>query len=247
MNIRGLIFDINGTLIDINTNEGSEGIYHVVSNFLIYQGIALSRQMVHDLFFQFMKEYRQASDESYPEFDAVGIFREIITRYASAFTRTLPAEKLEQLPLLLAEIFRAASLYRLSLYPGVKEVLDHLRPQYRLTAISDAQRAWAIPELNAVGLLDYFAPIIISSDLGYRKPDIRIFRQALDGLGLEPSEVLFVGNDMYRDIFGAQQLGLKTVFFKSNQGDQQRDRVEPDYIIYQFPELLNAIEFFKVR
>jgi putative hydrolase of the HAD superfamily len=50
---------------------------------------------------------------------------------------------------------------------------------------------------------------------------------------------------MYRDIFGAQQLGLKTVFFKSNQGDQQRDQVEPDYVIYQFPELLNAVEFFK--
>lgn len=246
MNVRGLIFDINGTLIDINTDEGSEDIYHVVSNFLTYQGIALSGQMVRDLYFQIMKEHRRASVESHPEFDVLGVFREIIARHASAFTRTLPAEKLEQLPLTLAEIFRAASLCRLQLYPGVKEVLDQLRPQYRLTAISDAQRAWAIPELNAVGLLDYFAPVIISSDLGYRKPDIRIFRQALDGIGLDSSEVLFVGNDMYRDIFGAQQLGLKTVFFKSNQGDQQRDRVEADYIIYHFPELLNAIDFFKV-
>jgi len=52
-------------------NEGSEGIYQVVSNFLIYQGIALSRQIVRELFFQFMKEYRQMSSEPYPEFDAV--------------------------------------------------------------------------------------------------------------------------------------------------------------------------------
>lgn len=245
MNIRGLIFDVNGTIIDINTNEGNEDIYHVVSNFLTYQGIALSGQMVRDLYFQIMKEQRRASVESHPEFDAVGVFREIIARHASAFTRILPAEKVEQLPLTLAEIFRAASLCRLHLYTGVKEVLDQLRPRYRLTAISDAQRAWAIPELNAVGLLDYFAPVIISSDLGYRKPDIRIFRHALDGIGLDSSEVLFVGNDMYRDIFGAQQLGLKTVFFKSNQGDQQRDRVDADYIIYHFQELLNAIEFFK--
>lgn len=245
MNIRGLIFDINGTLIDINTNEGNDDIFRVVSNFLSYQGIALGRRTVRDLYFQIMKESRKASVERYPEFDAVGVFREIVERHVTVFTRALPDEKFEQLPLMLAEIFRAASLTRLQLYPGVKEVLDQLRPQYRLSALSDAQRAWAIPELNAVGLLDYFSPIIISSDLGYRKPDIRIFHKALDGIGMDPSEVLFVGNDMYRDIFGAQQLELKTVFFKSNQGDQQMDGVEADYIIYNFQELLKAIEFFK--
>jgi len=247
MNIRGLIFDINGTLIDICTNEGNEVIYQLVSNFLTYQGISLSRQVVRDLYFQIMKEHRSLSGEAYPEFDAVEVFREMTASHASDFTRILPSDKFEQLPLMLAEVFRAASLCRLRLYPGVKEVLDQLRPQYRLTALSDAQRAWAIPELHAVGLLDYFAPIIISSDLGYRKPDIRIFQRALDGIGLNPSEVLFVGNDMYRDIFGAQQLGLKTVFYKSNQGDQQRDGVEADYIIYHFSELLNAIQFFKER
>ena len=61
---------------------------------------------------------------------------------------------------------------------------------------------------------------------------------------LRPEEVLFVGNDMYRDVFGAQQFGLKTVFFKSNQGRQKYEGTEPDYIIYTFPELLNAVRFF---
>ncbi|HWR59526.1 MAG TPA: HAD family hydrolase [Thermodesulfovibrionales bacterium] len=247
MNIRGIIFDVNGTLIDICTDEGNEALYQIMSNFLTYQGISLSRQVLRDLYFQIMKEHRSLRGEAYPEFDAVGVFREIAASKASEFTRTLPSGKLEQLPLILAEVFRAASLCRLRLYPEVKEVLDQLRPQYRLTALSDAQRAWAIPELNAVGLLDYFSPIVISSDLGYRKPDIRIFQKALDGIGLNPSEVLFVGNDMYRDIFGAQQLGLKTVLFKSNQGDHQRNGVEADYIIYHFSELLKAIQFFKER
>ena len=63
-------------------------------------------------------------------------------------------------------------------------------------------------------------------------------------MGLNPSETLSIGNDMYRDIFGAQQLGLKTIFFKSNQGEQEKEGVEPDYIIYNFSELLNAIQFF---
>jgi len=56
-----------------------------------------------------------------------------------------------------------------------------------------------------------------------------------------------VGNDMYRDVYGAQRLGMKTVFFKSNQGTQEKEGVKPDYIIYNFPELLNAIRFFEER
>ena len=62
---------------------------------------------------------------------------------------------------------------------------------------------------------------------------------------LDPLEVVYVGNDMYRDVHGAKKLGMKTVFFKSNQGTQDIDGVKPDYIIYNFPELINAIHFFE--
>ena len=92
MIIRGLIFDINGTLTDILTNEWHDDIYRILSNLLSYQGIALDPNKVKDSYFQIMKEQRAARDERYPEFDAVGIFREIITRHATDFTRRLPPE-----------------------------------------------------------------------------------------------------------------------------------------------------------
>lgn len=64
-------------------------------------------------------------------------------------------------------------------------------------------------------------------------------------MNMEPSEVLYVGNGMYRDVYGGQSLGITTVAFKSNQGTQEKEGVKPDYIIYNFPELLNAIRFFE--
>ena len=48
---------------------------------------------------------------------------------------------------------------------------------------------------------------------------------------------------MYRDIYGAHETGMKTVFFRSNQGEQNFCGAKADYIIYQFRELLNAVAF----
>ena len=245
MVIRGLIFDINGTLADINTNEWHDDVYRVISNLFSYQGILLDANAVKNLYFQIMEEQRVARCERHPEFDAVGIFREIITRYSTDFTRRLPSKKREQLPLLFAETHRSASRYRLQLYHGVEDTIKKLFSKYRMAIITDAQTAYAVPELNAVGLLNYFDPVIVSGDFGYRKPDRRLFERALNDMKIGPSEVVFVGNDMYNDIHGAQKLGMKTVFFKSNQGLQKKEGVSPDYIIYDLPELLNALNFFE--
>ena len=185
--------------------------------------------------------------ERHPEFNAISIFREIIARHLTDFTRDLPAEKIEQLPRLLAETHRAASRLQLQLYPGVEHIIRQLHQKYQLAIISNGQTAYAVPELNAVGLTSYFDPIIISGDIGYRKPDERLFTTALTTMKMQPSEVLYVGNDMYRDVYGAQRLGMKAVFFKSNQGTQEKEGVKPDYIIYSFTELLNAIRFFEER
>jgi len=64
-------------------------------------------------------------------------------------------------------------------------------------------------------------------------------------MGLDAEEVIFVGNDMYRDVFGAGQLRMKTVLFAPDRVIEQMDGVDPDYIIYQFAELRQAIDFFE--
>src|ERR1022692_831966 len=228
MIVKGIIFDINGTLSDIRTDEWNDDVYRVISNLLSYQGISLNPNVVKNLYFQIMKEQRAAYGKPHPEFDAIGIFREIVKQHSTDFTHGLPPEKIEQLPRLLAETHRAASRFRLQLYPGVEDTIRQLHQKYHLAIISDGQTAYAIPELNAVGLSGFFDPIMISGDFGYRKPDERLFTAALATMKMDPSEVLFVGNDMYRDVYGAKRLGMKTVFFKSNQGTQEKEGVKPD-------------------
>jgi FMN phosphatase YigB (HAD superfamily) len=77
------------------------------------------------------------------------------------------------------------------------------------------------PEFDVLG---YFDPIIVSGDHGYRKPDRRLFQLALEGMRVSAENTLYVGNDMYRDIYGAREAGLKTVMFDSDQGTKTRPR-----------------------
>jgi putative hydrolase of the HAD superfamily len=243
MIIKAILFDVNGTLIDINTDEGNEEIYRGISHILTYQGISMHRWEVRDEYYRIMDFQRKTSQEKYHEFNVVELFRELINQRVSA-PGIIPPDKLRWLPLFLAEVYRGISCNRLQLYPGVLDVLNDLRSRYKLAAISDAQSAWCLPEMHAVGIDGYFDPIIVSGDFGYRKPDSRLFTAALTALGVAPENVLFVGNDMFRDVYAAKQLGIKTVFFSSNQGSKQAEGVKPDYIIYQFREMRQAVEFF---
>jgi putative hydrolase of the HAD superfamily len=241
MDIRAVAFDVNGTLVRILTDDGMEQIFRSIAPFLTYQGIDLHRHQVRDLYFEHMKEQRQASPEEHPEFDAVGIWRSIIQAHQTEFTRALPAEKLEQMPLFLAEMYRGISRCRLRLYPHVREVLDVLRERYPLAAVTDAQSAYARAELHKVGLLHYFDPIIVSGDHGYRKPDRRLFQLALDEMGVAAEHALYVGNDMHRDIFGAQEAGMTTVMVESDQGADVYLDCVPDYTITDLRDLLTIL------
>lgn len=239
--IRGVLFDLNGTLIDILTDESRSDIYRTLANLLDYHGASITPESLKEYYWALNKKVRHDSSEKYPEFDVVGIFRQMLADLAPQIR--IGAD--DALPRQLAETFRAAARVKLQLYPGVRTVLKSLYEHYTMGAVSDGQSIWAWPELRRVGLEGYFSCVYISSDYGYRKPDPRFYKKALHKLKLQPEEVVFVGNDMFRDVWGAHQLGMKTVFFQSNQGDWTPAGAEPDFTIKRFDELPRALAMIK--
>lgn len=242
MDIRAVAFDVNGTLVRILTEDDMDQIFRAVAHFFTYQGIDLRRHEVKDLYFRIMKEQQRTSPQEHPEFDAVDIWRSIVDAHLTDYTRALPAGKLEQMPLFLAEMSRGISRHRLSLFPHVREVLDILHERFALAVVTDAQSAYARGELHKVGLLDYFDPIVVSGDHGYRKPDRRLFQLALDRMGVSAENALYIGNDMHRDVFGAREIGMNTVLFDSDQGTKVYRDCVPDHTITDFRELLEILD-----
>jgi putative hydrolase of the HAD superfamily len=66
--------------------------------------------------------------------------------------------------------------------------------------------------LDLVGLKDFFAVRVYSSDIGCRKPHRRIFQEALRQLGVTAHAALFVGDLLKTDIVGAKRIGMRTVW-----------------------------------
>ena len=242
MAIKGILFDLYGTLIDIETDESMDEIYRGIAHFLTYQGVYPHRWEVRDRYYRIMKEQKEAGREEFPEIDVERIWDAFLAQEGMSAT---PERR--KLALTLAQIYRGISRKRLQLYPDVRKVLDTLCPEYRLALVSDAQPGYALPEMKALGLIGYFDPVVISARYGFRKPDSRLMEMALDTMKLLPAEVIFVGNDMYRDIYGAGRLGIKTIFVESNQGDKQHDKTTPDYVAHRFADVLDGIAFLAGR
>ena len=236
---KALLFDINGTVANIYTSESDEELYRVTANFLKFHGVQISPGELKALYFDLNRQQRHESSEQFPEFDVEKIFQSVIDEYGA------DAACDPGLAALAATVYRAASMYLLEPYTGVTEVLTMMKKNYRLAAVSDGQSLWARPELRMAGLDKFFEFAIVSGDHGFRKPDKRMFELALEKLEIAPHEAVYVGNDMYRDVFGCKNAGLKSIFFKSNQGEHAFAGAEPDYIIYNFNELPRAVEFLE--
>ncbi len=90
--------------------------------------------------------------------------------------------------------------------------------------------------------LDQLAPfIIVSEAAGYKKPDPRIFRDALNLTGLaSPEHVLFVGDNPLADIEGAKRFGMKTAWVR--RGRLFSDGLQPpDYVVDHVSELQDIV------
>lgn len=82
----------------------------------------------------------------------------------------------------------------------------------RLAVVSNADGR-VREQLDRLGLLPWFDPVVDSHEVGVAKPDPAIFRFALDRLGVPPAEALYVGDMLDTDVLGARRAGLAAVLY----------------------------------
>ncbi len=87
----------------------------------------------------------------------------------------------------------------------------------------------------------YFKQIIESAVVGVRKPDPRIFMLGVEALGLQPDEVLVVGDSYKKDIIPAQSIGCHVLWLKGKGWTAEEDAVTHPCIIKKLSDMLQAV------
>lgn len=122
------------------------------------------------------------------------------------------------------------------------EVLRELRRQgLRIGLLSNTHwpAGWHEDFLRRDGLLELIDARRYTSELPYVKPHPAAFRSVLDALDCDPATAVFVGDRLYDDIWGAQQLGMRTVWAR-NEMTPTAD-VQADAVIDELAELPDVI------
>lgn len=138
---------------------------------------------------------------------------------------------------------------KVDLMPGAAQMLHDLKHRgYKLALVSDGPGGKENNSLWQHGLWDLFDVHAMSGDVGVSKPDPGIFQYVLNQLEIPPEEyhrVMMVGNHLTRDIKGANQLGLISVWmnWSPRRSKIPADDLEvPNYEIKAPDELVPLVE-----
>jgi putative hydrolase of the HAD superfamily len=111
--------------------------------------------------------------------------------------------------------------------PGTRDALEQIRQKYAIAVISNADgKIDAV--LRRCGIVDCFASITDSGNVGHEKPHPAIFEAALSAMKASPAESLYVGDVYSVDYVGARNAGMEAVLFDvaGAYRDQEFPRVE---------------------
>jgi FMN phosphatase YigB (HAD superfamily) len=149
---------------------------------------------------------------------------------------------------------KSSTTLKADLVHGIDKVLAELKARgYSLALVADTKKGTYRNVLRQHKLYDLFDAFAISDEIGVEKPDPRIFTLALNALGMSPEDygyVLMIGNNLQRDIRGANLVGLISVWFHWNDRypiNPTEPLEEPAFVIHNAEELLSLVDFVERR
>jgi putative hydrolase of the HAD superfamily len=139
----------------------------------------------------------------------------------------------------LAEDYAARRRAAMRLFPDALDLLERLRTRgvrMGLVTNGDARQQWDKIERHALGR--FFDAIVVEGEFGAGKPDAVVYRAALDGIGVAPTDAWMVGDHLEFDVDGPQRLGVQGVWLdREGLGLPAGSTVRPSRIVRSLSEL----------
>ncbi len=222
---KNYIFDLYGTLVDLDVDEEKDELWKNLSLFYNYNGARYIQEELKEAYF-----YEVAQDIEKNHFTE---YKDV--KIENVFERMYKNKKIQpSLDLVdqTAKLFRILSTNEIHLYPGVKETLKYLKDNgKKIFLLSNSQRKFSIPELQYLKIINYFDGIYFSSDMMICKPDERFFYYLLERESLNTKESIMIGNDHRTDIKGANSVKMDSVYIYTNHSGKMPENLDCKYKI----------------
>jgi putative hydrolase of the HAD superfamily len=223
MRYANYIFDLYATLIDIHTDQAPIDFWRRIAPILDAYGAVYEpgelrtryRQLIHE------HEVRLAAElgTEFPEIELGDVFKELLLSSPVSRNdgiwgdpRDWSGEVLDRWCSAFAYAFRVISRIKFELYPDTIALLEGLKREGKhVYLLSNAQSLFTRPEMDELGLTQYFEDIFISSEFGMKKPEPRFMQELLVKHQLDPSESVMIGNEMRSDIVMAGSCGVNAI------------------------------------
>ena len=243
MTIKGILFDLGSTLIEF------QGEWHDVMargaqeqvDFFLARGLQLDRAAFLERHRELIMMFIEKGAQDWIEYSSDKALKLALAEFGYPDPpQSLIDESLKALYAFGESLWRP--------FPDTYATLDALRDRgYRLGIISNARDAANVHRLiDNTRLRPWFDPILVSAEVGVRKPHPRIFKTVLDQWGLGPNEAVMVGDMLGADVLGAKNAGIRSVWttMQADRGANSAhlDTLVPDAQIASLSELLVLLE-----
>ncbi len=204
--IKHVFFDLDHTLWDFETN--SRKAYEICfkeHNIPIKIDDFLGKYI--EINFDYWKLYREekVTKEALKYGRLKDSFEAISFPISDELIQILSIEYLEHLPKFNA------------LFDGAVEILDYLKPKYKLHIITNGFSEVQVFKLEKSGILHYFDELITSESVGVKKPNPKVFHFALNKAKATAHQSMMIGDSLEADVQGALSVGMQAIHFNPTQ------------------------------
>ena len=146
----------------------------------------------------------------------------------------------DDIPTLVEQAFTCFHQARnqVELFEHTIPLLKTLKKNYQLGSITNGNS-----DLEKIGIAEYFSFSLSAEKVGAKKPRPNIFHAALHKADVSPREAIHIGDHHDDDIFGAQQLGIRTIWFNPQRlrWEEESDKAPPTAMVHCLSEIPNVI------
>lgn len=198
--ITDVFFDLDHTLWDFEKNS-KLAFQKLFEEFEIQVSLEMFLKYYEPINLQYWKLYRedQISKENMRRLRLLDAFALLNHQLPEDLIDALAEKYIDYLPL------------NNHLLPGAVEILEHLKPHYRLHIITNGFEVVQHRKLTQSGIIHYFNTITHSESAGVKKPHPGIFHHALQLAQTTPQQSVMIGDNLEADILTAQKLGFYTI------------------------------------